>query len=181
MRWDQLTESAPRLAALGRDKLEGPGVVLIGTVRRDGTARISPVEPLLWEADLWLSMLWGSHKARDLVRDDRLTVHSIVTGRDGSGGEFKVRGRALVVETRSVQAAYAEEAHRRLGWHPVPGRFHLFRVDLDDVTFIRYDEPTGDQYVARWPRGGEFVRRGTSATSLGAPEPWHELLGDETR
>jgi hypothetical protein len=44
------------------------------------------------------------------------------------------------------------------------------------VTFIRYDEPTGDQYVTRWPRGGEFVRRGATATSLGPREPWHDLL-----
>ena len=43
-------------------------------------------------------------------------------------------------------------------------------------SFIRYDEPTGDQYVTRWPEGTEFVRRGTSATSLGAPEPITDLL-----
>jgi hypothetical protein len=27
-----------------------------------------------------------------------------------------------------------------------------------------------------WPAGDEFVRRGTSPTSLGPPEPVHDLL-----
>jgi hypothetical protein len=121
-------------------------------------------------------MLWGSTKARDLARDPRILVHSVVTGRDGSDGEFKVRGAAVPEESPDVQARYADEVSRRLGWEPVPGRFHLFRVEIDDVTFIRYDDPTGDQYVARWPSGQEFVRRGTTATSVGPPEERHDLL-----
>jgi hypothetical protein len=88
-----------------------------------------------------------------------------------------VRGRAIAEESPETQAAYAAETRRRLGWSPVPGHVHLFRVDLEDVTFIRYDEPTGDQYVTRWPDGGEFVRRGATATSLGPPEPYRHLLG----
>ena len=51
-------------------------------------------------------------------------------------------------------------------------------MDVGDVTFIRYVDASGDQYVTRWPRGGEFVRRGTSTTMLGAPEPRRELLID---
>src|SRR5207237_5766294 len=95
VRWAVFEQQQPRFAALGRDKLAGPGVVLVGTVRKDGSPRISPVEPLLWRGDLWLSMGWGSNKARDLRRDPRILVHSIVTSRDGTDGEFKVRGRAV--------------------------------------------------------------------------------------
>lgn len=174
MRWSDLTTSAPRLAELGLARLQDPGVVLVGTVRRDGSPRISPVEPLFWRDDLWLSMLFGSAKARDLLGDARVLVHSVVTSRDGAVGEFKVRGR--VVAEPDVQTEYAAEVSARLGWRPVPGRFHLFRVDLDDVSFIRYDEPTGDQFVTQWPEGEEFVRRGTSATSLGKRERHHDLL-----
>lgn len=48
MRWSEIERSQPRLAELGRRRLLGPGVVLVGTIRRDGTRRISPVEPLSW-------------------------------------------------------------------------------------------------------------------------------------
>ena len=71
---------------------------------------------------------------------------------------------------------YADAVTDALGWRPVPGRFHLFTVDVTDITVIRYDDATGDQFVARWPDGHEFVRRGTSATSVGEPEPHHDLL-----
>ena len=176
MRWRDLAEDAPSLAELGRQKLEEPGVVLVGTVRRDGSARISPVEPLLWNDDLWLSMLFGSRKAADLRRDPRVLVHSVVTGRDGGFGEYKVRGRAIDVPPGPVRGGYADEVRRRLCWEPTPGRFHLFCVDIDDVTFIRYEEASGDQFVTRWPEGGEYVRRGDGGTALGPPQPYRALL-----
>ena len=176
MHWDEFAARQPRLAAVGQRALAEPGVVLVGTIRRDGTPRISPVEPLFWEHDLWLSMLWGSRKAQDLARDPRILVHSIVTSRDGTSGEFKVRGRAVNETDPAIQTGFASVVRDRLGWDPVPGRFHLFWADVDDATFIRYDDATGDQFVARWPAGGEFVRRGTSATSVGEPEPCADLL-----
>jgi hypothetical protein len=164
------------LAELGRRRLAEPGVVLVGTICRDGTPRISPVEPLLWEGDLWLSMLFGSRKAADLDRDRRVLVHSIVTGRDGDLGEFKVRGTAIEATSESVKDGYADEVRTRLGWEPTPGRFHLFGVDVRDVTFIRYEEVSGDQFVTRWPPGQEYVRRGDGGTALGDPEPYQALL-----
>jgi len=47
----------------------------------------------------------------------------------------------------------------------------LFAVSIEEVTFIRYDDATGDQHVAMWPSAREFIRRGASATSVGEPEP----------
>lgn len=146
------------------------------TIRGDGSPRLSPVEPFVLDGSLWLSMLWRSRKATDLLRDPRILVHSIVTGRDGGEGEFKVRGSARPESSPELQRRYAAAVTASLGWAPEPGRFHLFRIDIDEVTFIRYDDATGDQYVAMWPQAREFVRRGTSATSVGDPEPRTEIL-----
>jgi hypothetical protein len=181
VRWAHFEAEQPRLAALGTRKLAGPGVVLIATIRLDRSPRISPVEPLFWKGDLWLAMGWGSRKAGDLRRDARVLVHSIVTSRDGTEGEYKVRGRAVLESDPDVQADYAREVTERLGWSPVVGRFHLFRIEVDDVTFIRWDDATNDQYVTRWPARTEFVRRGTSATSQGPAEPISDLLGKDSR
>lgn len=176
MRWAEFEARQPRLAAVGAARLIEPGVVLVGTIRRDGAPRISPVEPLLLDGELYLSMLWGSRKARDLIRDPRILVHGIVASRDGSDGEFKLRGLARAQDDRRVQRRYAAAIVEVVGWNPEPGRFHLFSVDLESVVFIRYDDPTGDQFLTSWPPGREVVRRGTSATSLGEPEPWPDLL-----
>lgn len=177
MRWAEFENTQQGLAELGRRLLIEPGVVLVGTVRRDGTPRISPVEPFVLDGDLMLGMMWGSRKAADLLRDPRILVHGIVTGPADGEGEFKVRGTAHIEEDPAVQRRYAAAVSAKLGWLPEPGRFHLAVVDVKDIAFIRY-APSGDQHVVRWPPPREFVRRATSATSVGDPQPVREILVD---
>jgi general stress protein 26 len=179
--WSGLEREQPRLAAAGRERLLDRGVVLVGTVRSDGTPRISPVEPFVLDGTLWLSMMWGSTKAQDLLRDPRILVHSVIANRDGGEGEVKIRGMARAAEDREIQARYASAVGAALGWTPDPGRFHLFAVDIEHVTLIEYSDAAGGQHVAMWPPGREFFRRNTSATSVGPPEPvtgpvWTRLL-----
>lgn len=176
MRWTEMEQRQPHLAEVGRQRLINPGVLLVATIRRDGTPRLSPVEPYVLYGDPLLSMMWQSRKASDLRRDPRVLVHSIVTSRDGVGGEFKLRGRGQVEDEPLVQRRYAAAVAASLGWQPQPGRFHLFNIDIEHVSYIRYDDATGDQFLTAWPPGRESVRRGTSATSVGSPEPRHELL-----
>ena len=176
MRWDDLHEHQPRLAAIATERLVAPGVLLVVTIRADGTPRLSPVEPFVLDGDLWLSMMLGSRKAADLVRDPRVLVHSIVTNRDGEEGEVKLRGTAREHLDASVQRRYAVAVGEALPWSPEVGRFQLFSVDIRQVTLLRYDSATGDQYLVLWPPGRESVRRSTSATSVGDPEDVHEVL-----
>ena len=171
MRWADFEKVAPALAKVARERLLLPGVVLVGTIRRDGSPRISPVEPFVLEGELWLSMLWGSHKAADLLRDPRVLVHSVVTGRDGGEGELKVRGRCHLEQDQGMHERYAASVEAALGWRPDQDRVHLFSVDIESVAFLSYDEATGDQFTALWPQGREYVRRGSGGTSVGAPEP----------
>jgi hypothetical protein len=79
MRWSEFAARQSLLAAVAEDQLITPGVLLIGTTRRDGSARISGVEPLIMDGDLWLSMMPASAKSRDLHRDPRILLHSIIT------------------------------------------------------------------------------------------------------
>jgi Pyridoxamine 5'-phosphate oxidase len=176
MRWSELEGAQPRLAGIGRQRLLEPGVVLVATIRTDGTPRISPVEPFLMDGSLWLSMLWQSKKAADLLHDPRILVHSIIASRNGGEGEYKLRGTARDERDPRMQRRYADAVAAGLGWSPEPGRFHLFSVSIEEVSFIRYDGATGNQHVAIWPPGREFVRRGTSATSVAEPEPAYEII-----
>lgn len=115
MHWSDSENAQPRLAGLGHERLIRPGVVLVASIRRDGTARLSPVEPLVLDGDFWLSMMWRSSKARDLLRDPRILVHSAITSRDGAEGEFKIRGTARAEDDPGVQRRYrdVEPADRR--------------------------------------------------------------------
>ena len=79
MNWSEFKLEAPDLAALGEERFESTGLVLVGTIRKDGWPRISPVEPLLFEGRLCLGMMWRSRKSLDLIRDPRCTVNSIAS------------------------------------------------------------------------------------------------------
>lgn len=174
-RWSDLAARQPRLAAVAEDKLIRPGVLLIGTTRRDGSARISGVEPLLMEGDLWLSMMRVSTKALDLHRDPRISLNSIVTG-PGPAIEIKVRGVVAPVTDTTTQERYATKVAADLGWQPVVGRFDLFMIGIVGVTQIGYDPDTHGQHVARWPEGTEYIRPATTPTSLGPRESVRRLL-----
>ena len=100
----------------------------------------------------------------------------MITSRDGREGEFKVRGTAYTEDDPVVQRRYADAVTASLGWKPQPGRFHLFAIDIDQVTVMNYDTATGDQHVAMWPPAQEFIRYATSDTSVGAPEPATGIL-----
>jgi hypothetical protein len=69
--WSALEESAPQLAAHGRRLIKRFGFVLLGTIRGDGTPRISPVEVHLVNGHLMLALIPHTHKANDLRRDPR--------------------------------------------------------------------------------------------------------------
>ena len=175
MKWSAIAASEPALGAVAFDRLIQPGVLLAGTVRRDGSPRISGVEPLVMDGDLWLSMMPSSAKVMDLARDRRIVLNSIVTGPEPAA-EVKVRGTVRAEHDRDVQRRYAAAVSAGLGWRPVAGEFTLFAVDVEDVTFIGYDADTKGQHVARWPAGAEYVRPPVTPTSLGPPHPVRRLL-----
>jgi|SRR5215472_17472672 len=176
MHWSEFERGQSRMARLARDRLIAPGVVLVATIRRDGTPRVSPVEPFLLDGDLWLFMMWQSNKARDLLRDPRILVHSVITTRDGSEGEFKLRGTARLESELAVRRNHAEAVAASLGWRPDLDRSHLFSVDISKVSYLSYDTMSGDQHVAIWPPASEFIRRATSSTSVGEPEPRSDII-----
>ena len=133
--WDVLAERDPELAALGLDRFERTGLALVGTLRKNGWPRISPVEPVIAEGQLYLGMMWQSVKALDLLRDPRCTVHSTVSDRSGIEGEFKVYGRAVDVTDRAERDRFAEALFEKIGWRPEEPDYHLFSVDIQSAAW----------------------------------------------
>ena len=62
MKWTQIAADQPALGRVVHDRMIKPRVVLLGTTRRDGSARISGVKPLVMDGELWLSMMSTSTK-----------------------------------------------------------------------------------------------------------------------
>src|SRR6266568_2849902 len=94
MNWRELETAAPELADLGKQRLEQARVALLATLRKDGSPRISPVEPFLTQEQLLFGAMSWSLKTRDLLRDPRCMLHSAISGPDSGEGELKLYGRA---------------------------------------------------------------------------------------
>jgi len=151
MHWSELETGAPEIAALAHERFATTGMALVGTVRRDGSPRISCIYPCLLEGDLYLGMMWRSRKAVDLMRDPRLVIHNAISTNRGDEVEVILRGTAVEVDDEETKNRYLDAV-------PAWGsrRFHLFRVSLEDASMIRYE--SGTQQVKVWPRGVEFRR-----------------------
>ncbi len=150
MDWARFRQSAPELARLAEERFRRHGLVLIGTLRRDGWPRISPVEPLIVEGVLYLGMTWRSRKALDLLRNPSVTVQTIVTSKDGTEGEFKLYGRAVDIPSPETRRTYLEAVRRELGYEFSPDEpFHLFAIDIQSAAYVVIEN--GEQKVQVWP------------------------------
>jgi len=156
MRWDEFTDACPELAGLGEERLRGRELCLVGTLRRNGWPRISPVEPEFVDGELMLGMMWRSPKALDLLRDPRLVVHSVVSDRLGSEGDFKLYGRAVPVEESERRARYRATIKARIGWEPEEPNYHVFAVDVGSAGFVTFAE--GNRFGLAWDPGGGLRR-----------------------
>ncbi len=146
MHWAEFDQAAPALAALGRARFERDQLALIGTLRADGSPRISPVAPYLALGHLLLGMEWPTSKARDLLRDPRCTLHSVVSDPDGPDGEFKLYGRALLVEDEAIVNEPSDA-----WWHGRrPGTYRVFSMDLQSAAFIGWNIEFDQMRLIRW-------------------------------
>ena len=150
MNWSAFAAEAPELARLGAERFDATGLVLVGSIRKDASPRISPVEPLITDGTLYLGMMWQSKKALDLLRDPRCAVHSTVSKADASEGEFKLWGRALDVKDAGERERCADACVAKINWRPAEP-YHLFAIDIESASYIKSTEE--GQLVMRWRPG----------------------------
>ena len=159
MRWGEVVEATGDFGKAIQERFARQQIVLIGTIRPDGSPRISGVECDFCDGDLMLGMIWQSAKARDLLRDDRLTIHSVVPDKareSENEGDVKIYGRAIEVTQPDRRRRYERVIHARLNWTP-PEPYHLFAVDVHSVGMVRFVD--GARQVTSWRVDGELRTR----------------------
>jgi hypothetical protein len=145
MIWRDLEAAAPEIARLGKERFDRARIALLGTLRKDGSPRISPVEPYLTQGHLLFGVMSWSLKRRDLLRDARCVLHSAVSDPDSGEGELKLYGRA----------GEADEQIRdecREGWwatRPADAA-SVFSLNIEQATFISWDTKHGGMTIRRW-------------------------------
>ncbi|MFF2196534.1 pyridoxamine 5'-phosphate oxidase family protein [Streptomyces sp. NPDC058157] len=127
---------------------------VLATLRKDGSPRLTGLNVEFRGGELWLGMMAGSLKARDLQHDPRFALHTN-PGPDDTmpDGDVRISGRAMEIVDPPELHRYAEEKD-------TPHPFHLFHADLTEVVHTAVD---GDDLVVRtWTptHGLRTLRRG---------------------
>lgn len=143
--WRDLEQGAPEIARLGMARLAAARVAMLGTLRPDGSPRISPVEPYIQHGHLLVGAMAWSKKAHDLLRDPRYVLHSAVSGPDTGEGELKLHG-AAVKAAPGLCDAVADA-----WWSTQPaGRAMVFSVRIATALFVEWDLEHGLMTIHRW-------------------------------
>jgi len=153
--WKDIETAAPELAAKAKVAFDAHKHKVMATIRADGSPRISGTELDFMANDAWIGSMPGAMKARDLLRDPRIAIHSAPVDLTLQTPDAKIAGRAIEVgdAERNEWVAARNE--------PVPeGAFHLFRLDVTEVVCTTVD---GDALkIESWREGaGVDVTRRT--------------------
>ena len=148
--WRDLEQAAPEIARRGMARLSSARVALLGTLRRDGSPRISPVEPYIVNGQLLIGAMAWSAKAGDLRRDSRYVLHSVVTGPDSGEAELKLYGPAAQA-AQDLRGAAADAWW--LAWPP--DKAAVFTLHIAQAVLVDWDIQRGLMTLHRWsPQSG---------------------------
>ena len=90
--WQDFATQAPLVAAVfGRRHAATGKLCFLATLRADGSPRISPMEPRIFEGELWLMGMPDTTKFRDLRRDPRFCLHTATVDTQVGDGDAKLR------------------------------------------------------------------------------------------
>ncbi len=157
----------PELAARALAILTSTTNAVLGTIRADGSPRLSGIDPFVALGQLWIGSMPDARKGHDLRRDPRMSLHGIPWesrrvregAADPGDGDVKLTGRAVLADAEAKRAAFAAFARERGFEPPDPDSSDVFRLDLDTVvvTSVADDQLVIDSWSAT--RGRTTVRR----------------------
>jgi hypothetical protein len=155
--WQEFEAAAPPIAHQGRQRLEMTRVCLLGTLRKDGSPRISPVEPYLSGGELLFGAMAWSLKAADLLRDPRCVLHSAITSPDNAEPELKLYGCA------SEASSEIADDCTRAWWRRQPADAAvIFVLQIERATLIEWDLAHSPMLVQRWSAAHGITRTSRS-------------------
>lgn len=136
--WQGFTASAPTIAAIFTRRLRATGsLCMLATLRSDGFPRISPLEPRVFEDQLWLAGMPNTRKFDDLRRDPRLCLHTATVDTEVKDGDAKLWGVARDVGDRALHQRFATSLFEETGFDLRGQEFdHLFAVDLTGASAV---------------------------------------------
>lgn len=152
--WLEFSKGAPELARLAKERFDSTELVMLGTLRKNGWPRVTPIEFTIFEDDFVIGGMWQSKKLLDLLRDDRCAVHSTTSNKNGQEGDAKLYGRAMPMAEDRLER-YWQHIFETTGWR-AEGPAHVFTIDIVSAAYVKFG---GDGTMRRltWPGQQEWL------------------------
>ena len=141
--WKEFGNLQPELAQFGKEHFSSK-VAFLGTVRKSGFRRVHPVCPIVSDYNFFVFMEPTSPKGKDLIANDKFSLHSLVTDSNGSTGEFWLSGHAFLVSNEILRT----EAIQSSSYKP-KDRYILFQLYVTEAG-SNYYSSTGTPNYNRW-------------------------------
>lgn len=162
--WSEVEQAVPELAEAVRVAFDAHKHKVLATLRADGSPRLSGSEATFRDGDVWLGMMHLSRKALDLRRDARLELHSAPVDEELKLGDARLAGRAVeitdpdMLRSFSVSSSEEPDGTDAAEQSEAPEPYHLFRVDVTDVTLIRIGDPADHLVIESWSDDAGYKR-----------------------
>lgn len=157
-RWQEVVAAAPELAERARALFDAHRHKTLATLRKDGSPRISGIELLFVDGDLWFGGMWESRKALDLRRDPRFAVHSASDDPPADptawSDDAKLAGRVEEIDDPARKEAIMAAG----GGEAPPGPSHLFRADITELVLTRVGDLPDHLVIEIWREGRGMQR-----------------------
>ncbi|WP_194828835.1 pyridoxamine 5'-phosphate oxidase family protein [Nocardia sp. XZ_19_231] len=156
--WSQFTEEAPSVAALFLRRHQATGkLCMLATLRADGSPRISPIEPVIFEGMLVLAGMPNTRKFDDLARDPRFCLHTATVDTMVSDGDAKLFGTVTDLHDEAVHARFAHKLFDDSGFDIRGEKFdHFYIADLTGASTVEVRDDRLDITVWK-PGAGETI------------------------
>jgi hypothetical protein len=151
--WRAFAEAAPRIAEMFERRHAATGnLCLLATIRSDGSPRISPMEPRIFDDRLVMLGMPGTTKFRDLGRDPRFCLHTATVDPQVSDGDAKLWGVVENVPDEGLHQRFATHLFEEIGLDLRGQRFDPFYVaDITSASSIHMEG--GRLKITIWKAG----------------------------
>jgi hypothetical protein len=157
--WEDFAAAAPHIATIFERRHRATGnLCMLATLRSDGFPRISPMEPRIFEGELWLVGMPHTTKFADLGRDARFSLHTSTVDTHVSDGDAKLWGTVRDVPDKALHRRWAQALFAESGFDLRDTEFDTFyAADILGASSVEVIDDHLD--ITVWTGGEERVVR----------------------
>jgi hypothetical protein len=151
--WSEFAGAAPRISSIFiRRHAATRNLCMLATLRADGSPRISPMEPRIFEGELVLVGMPGTTKFHDLDRDPRFCLHTATVDTEVADGDAKLWGQVHDLQDEALHQRFAVDLFADIGLDLRGQKFAPFYV-VDVTSASSVEVGGGHLDITIWKPG----------------------------